>query len=162
MVRLWLLKVTVAVCLKSVKASISIFHVRKPWNDLIQHRGKGWSLIVKAREESRSPDKWFKRPCCQHSIKCQPDFNTNLSSGAVSNSAIFLSGVSTCDWSGIFLLFFPLRKLWVLPLSRKTPHQTCKRFNSLSTLCTSCWDADSLVSMSCFSSPYAEVAKSVL
>lgn len=121
-----------------------------------------WSLIVKPREESRSPEKCFKKPCCtkgpfpvrlQH--KC-------FLTGAVSNSATFLSGVCIYDWSDILLLFFPLRKLWVFPLSRKTLHQICKRFHSPSTPCTSCWDADSLVSMSFFSSPHAEVAKPLL
>lgn len=127
-----------------------------------QDRKKCWSLRVR---EYRTPDTWFKRSCCWHCTK--GPFHIRLQhkylfTGAVSNSATFLSGVCTCDWSDILLLFFPLRKLWVFPLSKKTPHQTCKRFHSPSTLCTSCWDADSLVSMSFFRSPCAEVAKPVL
>lgn len=82
---LWLLNLTVAVSLKAVNTSISILHTTKQGHRAVkwpsQDRTKCWSLIVKLREESRSPETWFNRSYCHYCTEVpfpKLAFNINL------------------------------------------------------------------------------------
>lgn len=90
---LWLLNLTVAVCLKAVNTTISNLQVRKPSHSATkwpcQDRTRCWSLVVKSRAESGSPETLFNRPCCHHHTEVLQ--HKSLFTGAALNSDTFFS-----------------------------------------------------------------------